>query len=162
MEQKFETVVFGGGCFWCTEALFKSLKGVASTEPGYVKGVEVVKIEFDLAIISFTDLLAVFFNTHDPTTPNRQGADVGEQYRSVIFYTTEEQKIESEKIIVELEENRAYENKIVTKVEKSEKFVGAEDYHKNYYEMHQDAPYCQLVIAPKLEKLNKRFKELLK
>lgn len=179
MENKIETTVLGGGCFWCTEALFKSLKGVASVTPGYSGGkkvdatyervsggntghAEVIKIEYDPTIISFGDLLAVFFNTHDPTTLNRQGADVGTQYRSVIFYTTPEQKEEAEKLIRELNEARAYPNKVVTSIEPFIEFFEAEDYHKNYYESHKDAPYCEIVIAPKLEKLQKRFKELIK
>ena len=179
---KTESVVFGGGCFWCTEAIFKSLKGVVSVAPGYAGGdmsdgeapsyekisegntgyAECIKLEYDPEIISFGDLLSVFFNTHDPTTLNKQGNDVGEQYRSVIFYTTEEQKEEAEKLIKELMEAKAYDNPIVTEVKPLQKFYDAENYHKDYYEKNKDAPYCQIVIAPKLEKLNKKFKELVK
>lgn len=174
-----EIAVFGGGCFWCTEALFKSLKGVLAVTPGYSGGksddpsyeevssgnsghAEAVKIEYDSKVITFEDLLSVFFNTHDPTTLNRQGADIGTQYRSVIFYTSPKQKETAEKLITELETARAYDKPIVTKVEPFDKFFGAEDYHKNYYENHKDAPYCEIVIAPKLEKLNKKFASLLK
>lgn len=176
-----ETVIFGGGCFWCTEAIFKSLKGVISVIPGYSGGemdnpsyekisggktghAECIKIKYDPTIISFQDLLAVFFNTHNPTTPNQQGADVGTQYRSVIFYTTEKQKEEAEKLIKELSESQAYgpDKKVVTEVKPRYKFFPAESYHQNYYENNVDAPYCQIVIAPKLEKLNKKFKELIK
>ena len=174
-----EIAIFGGGCFWCTEALFKSLKGVVSVAPGYAGGseadatyarvsegntghAECIKIEFDSGKISYNDLLTVFFNTHDPTTLNRQGADVGTQYRSVIFYTTESQKSDAEKLIKELEEGKAYDKAIVTEVKPLEKFYEAEDYHKNYFESHPDQAYCQIVIAPKIEKLQKKFAELIK
>lgn len=179
MNNKIELAIFGGGCFWCTEALFQSLKGVISVMPGYSGGeketaqyekvsgghtghAEVIKIEFDPDIISFEDLLSVFFNTHDPTTLNRQGADVGTQYRSVIFYTTLKQKEEAEKLIKELNDKKAYDKPVVTEVSEFKGFFEAEDYHKNYYEKNKDAPYCEIVIAPKLEKLNKRFGELVK
>lgn len=178
MNQK-ETAIFGGGCFWCTEALFKSLKGVISVIPGFAGGVsdnpsyeevsggksghaEVIKIEYDSEIISFQDLLSVFFNTHNPTELNRQGADIGTQYRSIIFYTSAKQKEVAEKLIEELDVTKAYEKPIVTKIEAFNKFFEAEDYHKNYYENHKDAPYCEIIIAPKLEKLNKKFANLLK
>jgi len=186
MEKNLEIATFGGGCFWCTEALFKSLKGVLSVSSGYSGGpiksqgshgvnptyekvstgetghAEVIKIEYDPNIISYSDLLSVFFNTHDPTTLNRQGADTGTQYRSVIFYTSEKQKEEAEELIEELNDSKDYENKVVTKVEPFINFFEAEDYHKDYYERNKNAPYCEIVIAPKLEKLNKKFKELLK
>lgn len=174
-----ETIVFGGGCFWCTEAVFKQLNGVVSVIPGYAGGTvgearyetvsggttghaEVVKIEFDPTIISFEDLLAVFFGTHDPTTQNRQGNDVGTQYRSVIFYTTEAQKKKAEDIIRETDEAHVYENPVVTDVLPLTQFFTAEEYHQNYYEQHKTAPYCTIVIEPKLEKLAKKFKELMK
>lgn len=173
-----KTAVFGGGCFWCTEALFKSLKGVVSVASGYAGGTaenatynkvsngntghaEVIKIEYDPSIISYLDLLSVFFNTHDPTTLNRQGADTGTQYRSVIFYTEDDQKIEALKLIKELGDNKAYEKPVVTEVAPLDKFYPAEEYHQNYYENNKDAPYCEIVIAPKLEKLQKRFKDLV-
>ncbi len=179
MEKNIETIVLGGGCFWCTEALFKSLKGVVSVTSGYSGGskddatyekvsggntnhVESVKIDYDPSQISFSDLLNVFFHTHNPTTLNRQGADVGEQYRSVIFYTNDSQKNEAENTIKELNDSNAYPDPVVTQVVPFTDFFEAEDYHKNYYEKHKDAPYCELVIAPKMEKLNKRFGELVK
>ena len=178
-QTKTEIAVFGGGCFWCTEAVFKSLKGVISVMPGYTGGrtlspsyeqvsggntghVESIKIEFDPAAISYDDLLTVFFNTHDPTTFNRQGNDVGEQYASVVFYANEEQKVKSEAMIAKLNESKAYESPVITEVRPLGEFYPAEDYHHDYYEAHKDAPYCQIVIAPKLEKLQKRFAELLK
>ena len=178
MNEDIRTAVFGGGCFWCTEALFKSLKGVTSVLPGYSGGemdnpnydkvsngntghAECIKLEYDPKLISYGDLLSVFFNTHDPTTLNRQGADVGTQYRSVIFYTTESQKEEAEKLVKELNDTKAYDKPVVTEVKKFEKFFNAEDYHKDYYEKNKDAPYCEIVIAPKLEKLNKKFANLI-
>lgn len=173
-----ETIIFAGGCFWCTEAIFKSLKGVISVEPGYSGGevpnptyekvyygntghAEAVKIEYDSEIISTLDLLSVFFNTHDPTSLNQQGADVGVEYRSAIFYTTLEQKSQSEEVIKELNESGSYDRPVVTEVRPFKNFYPAENYHKNYYEMHKDAPYCEIVIAPKLEKLQERFKNLI-
>jgi peptide-methionine (S)-S-oxide reductase len=178
---KSETAVFGGGCFWCTEAVFKSLKGVTAVDPGYTGGsvhnptyeqvsngdtghVESIRIEFDPALISYDDLLAVFFNTHDPTTMNRQGGDVGPQYASAIFYDGDEQKIKAAALIKELGDSHAYgEGKaIVTALKPLGDFYPAEDYHRNFYETHKDSPYCELVIAPKLEKLQKKFAELLK
>jgi peptide-methionine (S)-S-oxide reductase len=177
-EKQLETTVFGGGCFWCTEAVFQSLKGVISVMPGYMGGetarptyeqisngdtghAECIRITFDPQVISFTDLLSVFFNTHDPTTTNRQGADIGTQYRSVIFYTTDEQKRVAEELIAELTTAKAYENRIVTEVKPLGEFYEAEDYHKDYYKNNSSQAYCQLVIAPKLEKLQKRFAQLL-
>lgn len=171
--------VFGGGCFWCTEAIFERLRGVLSVTSGYAGGdaekpsyeqvsgggtghAEVIKIEFDPEKISYEDLLTVFFFTHDPTTLNRQGADVGTQYRSVIFYSDENQKSQAEKFIKNLENNKAYERPIVTEIKPVEKFYPAEIYDQKYYANNKEAPYCQIVIAPKLEKLEKRFAELLK
>ena len=178
VQNNHQIAVFGGGCFWCTEAIFSSLKGVKSVIPGYSGGtkvnpsydevsggntghVECAKIEFDPEIISFNDLLNVFFHTHDPTTLNRQGNDVGTQYRSVIFYTSLEQKESANNFIKELEKNHSYNKPIVTTVEPLGEFYLAEDYHQKYYENHKDAPYCQIIIEPKLEKLNTEFKELL-
>ncbi len=174
-----QIAVFGGGCFWCTEAVFNSLKGVISAVPGYTGGnianpsyeqvstgntghVEAVRIEYYPAITSYEDLLTVFFNTHDPTTLNRQGNDVGTQYRSAIFYSNEDQHQKVLKFIEELNESKAYDKPIVTEIMPLSEFYPAEDYHQKYYETHKDATYCQLIIAPKLEKLQKRFKELLK
>jgi len=178
MENK-EIAVFGGGCFWCTEAVFKDLKGVISVMPGYSGGTvenptyeqvcegttghaEVIKIEFNPEEISYRDLLTVFFATHDPTTINRQGNDIGEQYRSVIFYENEGQKKEAEAFIKELNSSNKKGGRIVTEVGPLSGFYEAEDYHKNYYEKNQSQPYCQLIINPKLEKVQKDFAELLK
>jgi len=173
---KTQTAVFAGGCFWCTEALFQELKGVTSVMPGYTGGetkdptyeqvctgktghAEATKIEFDPAKISFEDLLTVFFATHDPTTLNRQGNDVGTQYRSAIFYTTDGQKRETETFIKKLNESGP---RVVTEVAPLDMFYPAEEYHRNYYKSNSAAPYCQIIINPKLEKLKHRFNELLK
>ena len=174
-----EVIVLGGGCFWCTEAVFKMLEGVISVEPGYSGGntnnptyeevssgntghAEVIKIEYNPEIISLDDILTVFFASHDPTTKNRQGNDIGEQYRSVIIYSTDEQKETSEKFIKELNNSNNKGAPIITEVKMLEKFYPAEDYHKNYYENNKNQPYCQVVINPKLEKVQNKFKELLK
>jgi len=176
---KTETAVFGGGCFWCTEAVFKMLKGVTSVLPGYSGGttvnptyeqvssgntghIECTKVEFDPGQISYKDLLTVFFASHDPTTLDRQGNDVGTQYASAIFYTTPEQKSEAEKFISELNASSKEGRPIVTQVRPLDTFYVAENYHQDYYEHHKDAPYCQLVINPKLEKVSKQFENLLK
>ena len=170
--------VLGGGCFWCTEAVFKMLKGVVSVMPGYAGGTmvnpsyeqvssgvsghaEVIKIEYDPAQVSFNDLLTVFFATHDPTTPNRQGNDVGEQYRSIILTTTPEQHAEAEHFIRELNASSDKGATIVTQVEMLTTFYEAEDYHKNYYARNSGAPYCAIVINPKLEKVQQKFTNLL-
>ena len=175
-----ETIVFGGGCFWCTEAIFLMIKGVESVEPGYAgpayknsKGpsydevstgetpyVESAKVVYDADRIAFAELLQVYFASHDPTTPNRQGNDVGPQYRSAIFYTTERQKQMSETYISNIQ--HMLTNKIVTTVEPLNMFYKAEDYHQKYYENHKDAGYCQLIITPKVEKVQEKFKDLLK
>jgi peptide-methionine (S)-S-oxide reductase len=174
-----ETAYLAGGCFWCTEAMFKDLKGVISATPGYSGGTvenptyedvcggrtghaETARVEFDPSVLSFHDLLKVFFGTHDPTTMNQQGNDTGPQYRSVIFYTSEDQKKVADEYIKELEDNKVYPRPIVTEVTPFVKFFEAEDYHKNYYEAHINAPYCQLVITPKMEKLKEKYKEFLK
>ena len=168
-----QTIVFGGGCFWCTEAVFQDLMGVTGVMSGYAGGnvtnptyeqicsgktghAEVIKIDYDPKRIKFHDLLTVFFATHDPTTMNRQGADVGTQYRSVIFYSTEAQKQEAEAFIKELGEG------IVTQLEPLNNFYPAEEYHRNYYKNNSSAPYCQMVINPKLQKVQEKFYELLK
>lgn len=174
-----QKAVFGGGCFWCTEAVFKSLEGVSVVKPGYAGGegphptymqvagggtghAEVVYIEYEPHKVSYDDLLTVFFSCHDPTSLNRQGADVGTQYRSIIFYTTEEQKKEAEDFIKEINASSHVGKKVVTKVEPFERFFEAEDYHHNYYKKNKEAPYCQLVINPKLDHVKKEFAELLK
>lgn len=174
-----ETTTLGSGCFWCTEAIFLRVKGVLKVESGYSGGsvpnptyeavctgktghAEVCQITFDPSIISFTDLLEVFFKTHDPTTLNRQGADVGTQYRSVIFYHSEQQKSISEKIISKLNEEKIWDNKIVTEISPIRKFYKAEDYHQDYYSRNEYQPYCSFVITPKIEKFEKVFSDKLK
>ena len=178
MKDQKQTAVFAGGCFWCTEALLKDLKGVISAEPGYTGGqkenptyedvcsgntghAEAVKIEFDPSFISYGVLLSVFFNIHNPTTLNRQENDIGTQYRSAIFYTTEGQKNEAEDLIKELNENKAYDVPVITEVVPLTKFYPAENYHRDYYENNKNKSYCQIVIAPKLAKLQEKYHELL-
>ncbi len=178
-ENTNEIAVFGGGCFWCTEAVFKILRGVVSVAPGYAGGrpenptaeevyggmtghAECVRVEFDPSNISFRDLLTVFFGSHDPTSLNRQMYDVGTEYRSAIFYTTEGQKQEAEKFIKELNDSNSLGKPIVTEVEPLDKFYNAEAYHKNFYENHPQSQYCEIIINPKLEKVQKNFAELLK
>lgn len=172
-----ERVVFAGGCFWCTEAIFARLRGVRAVAPGYAGGTtgypdyaqvssgttghaETVEITYDPSEIAFRDLLTVFFATHDPTTRDRQGDDVGTQYRSAIFYTTPEQREATLAFIAELSEESPAP--IVTEVRRLERFYHAEDHHQRYYEEHRDEPYCQLVIRPKLDKLDAQFKALMK
>lgn len=158
-----EVAVFGGGCFWCTEAVFNMLKGVSHVEPGYAGGhVEVAHVEYNPSEINYSDLLTVFFGSHDATQINRQGNDVGEQYRSVIFYTTEEQKKEAEAFIAGLNASAKEGSPIVTTVEPLSNYSTAEDYHQNYYENNKNQGYCQVIIAPKLQKVQKEFAELLK
>lgn len=174
-----ETAIFAGGCFWCTEAVFLELKGVESIQPGYIGGnnanptyeevctgttghAEAVKIVFNPLEISYEELLEVFFATHDPTTLNRQGADVGTQYRSEIFYTNEIQKEKATAYINLLNKEEAFGKKVVTQVSKASAFYVAEDYHKNYYNQNKDKPYCHYVITPKIDKVRKEFKEKLK
>lgn len=176
---KVEIAIFGGGCFWCTEAVYKELRGVIKVTSGYAGGnipnptytavssgntghAEVIKVEYNPAEISYRDLLEVFFATHNPTTLNQQGADVGTQYRSAIFYTNEVQKREAEKIIKELTDEKAYERPIVTEIASLKEFYKAEDYHLDYYRRNKENPYCQLVIAPKLIKFQQKFSSLIK
>ncbi len=176
---KKQSIIFGGGCFWCTEAIFSMLKGVISVEPGYAGGAtknptyedicngntghaEVIKIEYDSAQIPLETLLTVFFASHDPTTKNRQGNDVGEQYRSIILYSTEAQKGICENFIKELNDSSQMGAPITTEVKMLETFYPAEDYHKNYYEQNKNQAYCQVVINPKLKKVQEKFAELLK
>lgn len=165
---------FGGGCFWCTEIIFLNTAGVKSVLPGYMGGlndnptyeqvcigetnhVEVVQIEFDESLVKYEDLLSIFFKTHDPTTLNRQGEDVGTQYRSVIFFHNEEQKHAAESIISELTRENVFENPIVTTVEEAVEFWPAEDYHVNYFNRNPENPFCAAVIAPKLTKFLKSY-----
>ncbi len=179
LKNEKEAAYLAGGCFWCAEAVFENLKGVLSAAPGYCGGTvanptyeevsggktghaETVKIEFNPYLISYFELLKIFFENHDPTEINRQGNDAGPQYRSIIFYVGENQKEAAENYVKELKERKVYAKPIATEIRPFQKFYEAEDYHKNYYEHHKDAPYCQLVIAPKLEKLQKEHGELLK
>ena len=179
MESKKETVTLGGGCFWCTEAVYLNLRGVEKVTPGYSGGhiknpayrevttgrtghAEVVQIVYDPEVINFSEILEVFFMTHDPTTLNRQGADVGTQYRSAVFYHNEEQRKITEDIIRQLEKKQVFADPIVTEVTAFTNFYEAEDYHLNYYARNKNQPYCQFVIAPKLKKFEKIFKEKLK
>lgn len=174
-----ETAVFGGGCFWCTEAVFKMLTGVSRVEPGYAGGrsenpsyeevstgrsghVEVAKVEYDPAQVAYRTLLTIFFASHDPTTIDRQGSDVGSQYRSVVFYTTTQQRDEAEAFIREINDSAELGDPVVTSVEPLDKFYAAEEYHHDYYARNRSAGYCQIVINPKLEKVKSTFAELLK
>lgn len=173
------TATFGSGCFWCTEAIFSSLKGVTSVMPGYAGGkienptyeqvststtghVEVARIEFDPDIVTYEQLLEVFFGSHNPTTLNRQGNDVGEQYRSVIFFHDDEQKHIAKKVKAKLEAAHTFDAPIVTSIEPLKNFYPAEDYHRNYYANNPDQPYCQAVISPKLAKFRQHYAALLK
>lgn len=174
-----ETITVGGGCYWCIEAIFENLTGVKTVVSGFSGGkianpsyeavctgktghAEVVQITFDKKITNLDEILKVFFTVHDPTTLNRQGADVGTQYRSVIFYRNEEQRKTAQDIINTLNANKVYNNPIVTKVDPYKNFYEAEDYHQDYYEYNKNKPYCRLVIQPKLEKFEKVFKDRLK
>jgi len=178
-QQKTETAIFAGGCFWCTEAVFKQMKGVERVVPGYTGGkrsnptyeqissgatghAEAVQIIFNPDKVSYEELLEVFFATHDPTTLNRQGNDVGTQYRSAIFYTNDRQKEMAEAYIHFLENENIFDSPIVTEVVPATVFYEAEDYHKDYFSRHPENPYCQYVILPKLEKFRKSFKNKLK
>jgi peptide-methionine (S)-S-oxide reductase len=174
-----EVATLGGGCFWCTEAVFNIVKGVEKVESGYCGGsvpnstyeqvstgttghAEAVQLTFNPSVISFREILEIFFATHDPTMMNRQGPDVGTQYRSVIFYHDAEQKATAEKVIEELNRAEIWDALIVTQVEPFRVFYKAEDYHKDYYKRHPNQPYCQQVITPKLAKLQQRFLGKLK
>ncbi len=170
--------IFGGGCFWCTEAVFRMLKGVIDVRPGYAGGVvphptyemvssgttghaEVVIVPYDPSVITYRDLLAVFFTAHDPTTLNRQGADVGTQYRSVIFTTNAQDEADAHAYITALTERHAYADPIVTTVSPISSFWEAEDYHARYYEAHPDVGYCRIVITPKLEHIRETHTSLV-
>lgn len=174
-----EQAIFGGGCFWCTEAVFQDLKGVIKVSSGYMGGhhtnpsyedictgrtghAEIIKIDYDPEIISFEELLFIFFKTHDPTTLNRQGNDTGTQYRSVIFYSNQEQKAAAVKMIDQLEKDLVYHNPIVTEISPVSEFYEAEDYHQNYYNDNPHKSYCVYVIQPKLQKFMKEFGDKLK
>ncbi len=175
----FDTATFGGGCFWCTEAMFAELKGVQSAVSGYSGGIvknpsykevcagttghaEVIQVVYDPTIITFAQLMQVFFLTHDPTTLNRQGNDIGTQYRSVVFYRNEEEKRIAQETIAEVATSGVYSDRIVTTLEPFEVFYEAEDYHQDYFSQNSNQPYCSLVINPKLMKFRKTFESLLK
>ncbi len=177
--KKTEKATFGMGCFWCTEAIFQRLKGVVSVKSGYEGGTlsnptyeevctgatghaEVLEITYNPLVISYDELLEVFWKSHDPTTLNRQGADSGTQYRSVIFYHSAEQKAAAEKYKAELNKTNAFGKKVVTAIEAAKPFYVAENYHQNYFNKNGSEPYCRLVIQPKIEKLEKIFKAKLK
>lgn len=175
-----ETAVLAGGCFWCLEAVFQQVAGVEKVTSGYAGGgtgevptyeqvgrgrtkhAEVVQVEFDPTILSYQTVLDIFFTIHDPTTLNRQGNDVGEQYRSAIFYTSEQQKVQAQATIESLTTQKEYSEPIVTQVQPLDKFYTAEEYHQNYYQENQQQPYCQLVISPKIKKFHERFGSILK
>ncbi|MCE7068624.1 peptide-methionine (S)-S-oxide reductase MsrA [Dyadobacter sp. CY326] len=174
-----ETATFGTGCFWCTEAVMESLDGVKKVVSGYAGGhdpnpnykevctgntghAECVEVTYDPKVISYADLLEAFFRSHDPTSLNRQGNDVGTQYRSVIFFHNEEQHKLAEQAKAELDKSGAYDKKIVTEITAAPKFFPAEDYHQNYFANNPDQGYCAFVIAPKLDKFKKVFKDKLR
>ena len=179
MNTNLQTATLAGGCFWCLEAVYDEIKGVHLVESGYAGGqmdnptyrdvcngntghAEVVQIQFDPNVVSYRDLLNVFFTIHDPTTLNRQGADVGTQYRSAIFYHDDEQKKIAEEVIKDLTAQKLWDRPIVTEVTKLDKFYMAEDYHQEYFARNPYQPYCQVVVAPKVSKFRKHFLEMLK
>ena len=179
MNTNLQTVTLAGGCFWCLEAVFDEVKGVHSVESGYAGGqmdnpsyravcngdtghAEVVQVHFDPNIVSYRDLLNMFFAIHDPTTMNRQGGDVGTQYRSAIFYHDDEQKKIAEELIKDLNSQKIWDKPIVTEVAKLDKFYIAEDYHQEYFARNPYQPYCQAVVAPKVSKFRKHFLDMLK
>lgn len=174
-----ESITLAGGCYWCVEAIYENLNGVKSAISGYAGGknlnptyedvstgrsgyAEVVQITYDKNVTNLDEIFKVFFTVHDPTTLNRQGADVGTQYRSSIFYKNQEQKIAAQNIINALKKAKIYDNAIVTTLEPLTKFYRAEEYHQNYYANNKTQPYCQMVIQPKMEKFEKLFKSKLK
>lgn len=179
ISKDLEYITLGGGCFWCVEAVFQNLEGVETVESGYTGGktinptyqeictgntghAEVVRIGYNPEIIQLDEIFEVFFATHDPTTLNRQGADAGTQYRSAIFYYTEEQETNADDFIKLLEDEKVFSNKIVTEVSKMDVFYKAENYHQDYYNQNSNQPYCRMVIDPKIEKLRNKFKNKLK
>ncbi len=179
VSMQHSVAIFGGGCFWCTEAVFKMLKGVSGVEPGYAGGseetatyeqvsngdtghVEVVRVEYDPALVPYRTLLTIFFASHDATQVDGQGNDIGTQYRSVVFTTTEKQAEEARAFIDELDASDRNGDPIVTTVEPLVEFFPAEDYHKDYYALNESEGYCRVIIAPKLQKVQKEYAELLK
>jgi peptide-methionine (S)-S-oxide reductase len=178
-QSNFETITLAGGCYWCVEAIYENLIGVKSAISGYAGGkvanptyedvstgrsgyAEVVQITYDKNVTNLDEIFKVFFTVHDPTTLNRQGADVGTQYRSAIFYKNEAQKKAAQTIIAAIKKAGIYDSPIVTTLEPLTKFYKAEDYHQNYYSNNKSQPYCQMVIQPKIEKFEKLFKSRLK
>ena len=179
MNTTIETATLGSGCFWCTEAVYLSVKGVKEVVSGYSGGkvkdptyrevcsgltghAEVVQVKFDPSVISYEGILEIFWNTHDPTTLNRQGADEGTQYRSVIFYHSEDQRKTAEAYKIQLDRSGVFKNRIVTEISPAAVFYKAEDYHQNYYALNPDQGYCQYVIRPKVDKFKKQFAAKLK
>jgi len=171
---RHETATLGGGCFWCVEAVYDELEGVVSAESGYMGGqkerptyqdvctgrtghAEVVQVTFDADVISYRDILDVFFSIHDPTTRDRQGNDVGPQYRSVIFCHSDDQRRTAEQLIADLEKERAFEAPIVTEVSPASEFYRAEDYHQEYFRNNPNQPYCMFVVSPKVQKFRRKF-----
>jgi peptide-methionine (S)-S-oxide reductase len=179
VKKGLEIASLGGGCFWCIEAVFDELQGVEKSISGYMGGAkenptykevcygntghaEIINVYFDPSVISYEDILRVFFHVHDPTTLNRQGNDIGTQYRSAIFYYDDAQKASAKKIIDEIEKSNLWNNKIVTEVTNFARFYPAEDYHQEYFKLNGHAPYCQYIIAPKMKKFRTEFKDRLK
>lgn len=179
MENNLETATLGGGCFWCTEAVFDAVKGVETVVSGYSGGhtenptyqevcsettghAEVIQIKFNAEEISYKEILEIFFGTHDPTTLNRQGNDIGSSYRSVIFYHTPEQKETADEVIEEITEQGIFDDDIVTEVTEFTNFYPAEDYHQNYFEKNPNQPYCAAVVSPKVGKFRQKFAHRLK
>jgi peptide-methionine (S)-S-oxide reductase len=175
----YEIATLGGGCFWCIDTIFRELKGVEKVESGYAGGrmpnptyrdvcsgmtghAEVVQVTFDPSVLSFRDLLGVFFTVHDPTTPDRQGADVGTQYRSIVLYHSDAQRDAAKQVIDELNTTKVWDDPIVTQVVPFTTFYSAETYHQDYYSQNQNQPYCQIVIAPKVAKFRKTYLDRLR
>jgi peptide-methionine (S)-S-oxide reductase len=178
-ESKLETAILGGGCFWCTQAIFERVRGVESVEAGYSGGAlpnpsyelvasgvtghaEVIRIKFDPAAVTYKDLLIIFFHLHDPTTLNRQGADLGSEYRSAIFFTSQEQERTAQETKAEIEASKLWSKPLVTEIKPAGEFYLAEDYHQDYFKKNTSQPYCSIIIAPKIAKLEREFKDKLK
>lgn len=174
-----DSIVLGGGCFWCVEAVFQELQGVVAVSSGYAGGdtpnptykqvsrgetrhAEVVKVTFDPEIVTVSQILRIFFHVHDPTTPNRQGNDVGPQYRSIILFADDSQKIAAQNVMSVIEKEKLWKNPLVTQLQKLDAFWPAEDYHQDYFSNNSSQPYCNLVIVPKLKKFRKEFADMLR
>lgn len=179
MQKTLETATIAGGCFWCTEAVFNELRGIERVESGYSGGTvpdpsyeevcssdtghaESIQLTFDPNVISYKDILNIFFTTHDPTTLNRQGADVGTQYRSAIFYRNDQQRMVAEEVIKEFNAAKVWRRPIITELVPFKVFYKAEDYHQNYFKKNPNSPYCRVVIEPKIAKLRSHYYEKLK